>query len=30
VTSRALECYDAAVNAGDGARDITTFAVRKL
>jgi len=30
VTSRALECYDEVVNAGNGGRDITTFAVRPL
>src|SRR5438105_5870861 len=30
VTSRALECYDEAIAAGNGARDITTFAVRSL
>jgi 3-hydroxyisobutyrate dehydrogenase len=30
VTSRALECYDEVVDAGNGARDITAFAVRKL
>jgi 3-hydroxyisobutyrate dehydrogenase len=30
VTARVLECYDEVVNSGDGRRDITTFATRKM
>ena len=30
VTSRVLDCYDDVVNSGNGRRDITTFATRKL
>jgi 3-hydroxyisobutyrate dehydrogenase len=30
VTARALDCYDAVAQAGEGARDITAFATRPL